>query len=142
MSPVTWDAELRLHRLTIAPCKALVFDVTTMPHQPSVLWIEHGRLSRGCLCKVIAASLTEWQRRGRGGKETPAVAGKIGRTRMEIARPEQMKSGKIRMARDGWEAEKEEKRVSQQEVCPCWLLWLEAAADGFKRAPGSLGLCF
>lgn len=49
MSPVTWEAELRLHRLTVAPCKALVFDVTTMPHQPPVLGIEHGRLSRGCL---------------------------------------------------------------------------------------------
>lgn len=49
MSPVTWEAELCLHRLTVAPWKTPVFDVTTMPHQPPVLRIEHGRLSRGCL---------------------------------------------------------------------------------------------
>lgn len=66
MSPVTWEAELRLHRLTVAPWKAPVFDVTTMPHQPPVLGIEHGRLSRGCLSAKWL--LAHWLSRRGGGK--------------------------------------------------------------------------
>lgn len=68
MSPVTWEAELRLHRLTVAPWKAPVFDVTTMPHQPPVLGIEHGRLSRGWLSAKWL--LAHWLSRRGGGKGT------------------------------------------------------------------------
>lgn len=66
MSPVTWEAELYLHRLTVAPWKTPVFDVTTMPHQPPVLRIEHGRLSRGCLSAKWL--LAHWLSR-RGGEK-------------------------------------------------------------------------
>lgn len=66
MSPVTWEAELCLHRLTVAPWKTPVFDVTTMPHQPPVLGIEHGRLSRGCLSAKWL--LAHWLSR-RGGEK-------------------------------------------------------------------------
>lgn len=152
MSPVTWEAELRLHRLTVAPWKAPVFDVTTMPHQPPVLGIEHGRLSRGCLSAKWL--LAHWLSR-RGGevgeererrKGTSTVGEEMGRRRREWKEggPSTRKSMKSRMTA-WWGREREgnkEKGVPQWEASPCWLLWLEAAADGFKRAPGSLGLRF
>lgn len=84
MSAVTWEAELRLHRLTVAPWKAPVFDVTTMPHQPPVLGIEHGRLSRGCLsAKWLLAHWLSRRggERGERGKETSTVREEMGRNR-------------------------------------------------------------
>lgn len=103
MSPVTWEAELRRHRLTVAPCKALVFDVTTMPHQPLVLGIEHGRLSRGCLsAKWLLAHWLSGRGGVTGGKEIRAVGGEKAGRRTEKTWTKHMKSRKIRMAGDGW----------------------------------------
>lgn len=69
-------------------------------------WPTEQRMS---VCKVIAGSLTEWERRSRGG-EARAFRGKIGRRRMERTWTEHMKSRKIRMAGDGWGSRERGKR--------------------------------
>lgn len=146
MSPATWEAELRLHRLTVAPwyltsprclishlCKELNMSAWRMP-----------------VCKMIAGSLTEWEKRLKGReweKETSTVRGetiimkrggwKEGGTEHTKARTVKRRHGE---GERGEEMKK--RRAPQWEASPCWLLLLDVAADGFKRAPGSLGLRF
>lgn len=134
MSPVTWEAAPCRHRLTVAPCKALVFDVTTMPHQPLVLGIEHGRLSRGCLsAKWLLAHLLSGRVGGGGGAR--AVGGEIGRRRMVRIGAKRMKSRKIRMTREGWGSKERGKESGSAGSLPllaplagscCW--WLQKSA--------------
>lgn len=105
MSPVTWEAELRLHRLTVAPWKAPVFDVTTMPHQPPVLGIEHGRLSRGCLS--VKWLLAHWLS-GRGGEK-----GEWGQERSIVWEKMVRKSG-------GWKEWRTEHKKSRKSKMKAW----------------------